>query len=579
MNLFEEELLVLVRPKWFMLTVMILLLCMPSAAICEDSCTTPLDIFSPVYAGTKIIGYENGTAGCPVFIYATSLTGTVELVGAPTTVSPVGWGPVALKRALKEGEVITGKQNDQSGFPTWSSRVPVVAKIPSSDLINGEKFKMPGIDPPTVACQNGFNVSGLVEGARAGFQETGQSNASGVAWSPYGHIFLGVRGGLKKNDHLASWQDMEKNFPLRSDSFKTAVKGRPNDLPAPEIPELDEFVPAVVTGSPILSVCNLWAGATVDIYEIDPSLDAAQQDIMKEKVGGGIAVDTCTLYYLKHPLLKGRAYFARQSLCSVFKDGKAVSPTDWISRPVVCEPLCQGDTQVVASQTQRGSTVFVRVKTQGKEIISTATAPGYVTVIPLSGGQPLNTGDSVSVKEANQLLDSDWGILESTVMSKELCEAWKSKEPWKPQPYCESPRFWPIPGANQSWSGQNSTKHCPNEGASCMVHPSECYGRGADWKVPGKIVCQGEVDVCQAKPYVDYCQYGDQSGCGGAIGNSCSNDSDCVPGTTCQSVNPVSSPGEKRCKAIGLGCTPVPGLCWTKSELGTPQLGCIEGKP
>lgn len=87
----------------------------------QPDCTTPLDIYTPVYAGTKVIGHENGTHGCRVLIYADADPNPVGI----SEVSFLGWGKVILNRALKEGETITGRQ-DAVGYSTFPQKSPKV---------------------------------------------------------------------------------------------------------------------------------------------------------------------------------------------------------------------------------------------------------------------------------------------------------------------------------------------------------------------------------------------------------------------------------------------------------------------
>jgi hypothetical protein len=384
---------------------------------------------------------------------------------------------------------------------------------------------------------------------------------------------------LQKGDRISAWQDMGKPFPKRSDPCFGGVQQLPQNLNNPVLPTTlkNGQVPALLWGNTAIDVCQLWVGALVDIYSIDSQLYGLNKELYKERVGGGVANALCNIFPLGKPLQRDTIYFARQSLCAVHKDSNPVIPSEQISSPVICQPLCQGDTQVTVNYTQPNSSVTIRVTSQGQQTLSNATAPDLITVVPTGEGVALKTGDTVAVRQSNIYLDSGWTSPEAPVITKEACDHWKRLEPW---PHCDRSFESPIPVCNNCTPPPTTTPTCPGEGNPCKTHPQECSGRGPEWLIQGKFVCQGGKPVCQAKPYTDYCIYGDGAGCGDAWGSSCNpNASTCVPGTICRLLDPINNPGYYGCAAIGVGCTPVQGLCWTKDEVGKPQLGCVEGQP
>ncbi|MEM9807173.1 MAG: hypothetical protein AAF959_18055 [Cyanobacteria bacterium P01_D01_bin.56] len=113
---------------------------------------------------------------------------------------------------------------------------------------------------------------------------------------------------------------------------------------------------------------------------------------------------------------------------------------------------------------------------------------------------------------------------------------------------------------------------CDSEGEKCEAHPSECFGRGSNWKVPGTIQCRQGNPVCMAEKGKDYCTICGGS-CGGCVGNSCSLNSLCAPGAIC---------GNGRCRSITTTerstgnrvCSPINGFCWTPQEVGQETLIC-----
>lgn len=389
-------------------------LSLSSCALPGGKCTVPLDISKPIYEGTKVIAYEHGTAGCPIMVYANG-----PRVGQ-SNVSPVGYGEVYLDRALMEGETITAKQDDK-GYPTWPQKSPKVEKVPNNLLINGEGFNPPLIISPIVACQKGIRVQGLVEGVRAsvsgGLVFPPESPAHGSVWTPYESTFVGVGAGLKEADELVSWQDMETKFPRPSD-YSTppeAVQKLPDSLPVPDpIEDVGrDGVPDVLVGSGVLTFCDLFVGAELTVYSVD-------QQNNEHRVGGGIATDKCNWTPVE-ALKKDFKYCARQSLCKLEspKETKCVFPNNSINLPVIREPLCPDDTEVIVDQTAFGATVWIRVNGEDK---GNASAFGSTAVINVSAGVPLKEGDEVAVRQNNTSLDSGWSN-SFKVESRAKCEA------------------------------------------------------------------------------------------------------------------------------------------------------------
>lgn len=132
----------------------------------------------------------------------------------------------------------------------------------------------------------------------------------------------------------------------------------------------------------------------------------------------------------------------------------------------------------------------------------------------------------------------------------------------------------PVPGWPSTGSSNNDeSQKCENEGTPCQVHPSECDGRGEDWMVSGTIQCdKSGKSQCKPELGVNYCT---QCGgvCGGCVGNSCSIEHLCSPRTECKSYG-----SRMECRPIGEACTQIKNFCWTKDEVGIPELGCIEQK-
>jgi hypothetical protein len=391
----------------------------------KGKCTGPLDIHRPIYAGAKIVACEHGTAGCPIFVYASQQLGQPGQLVGQGTVSPVGQGEVYLIRALKEGEFLSAKQ-DPAGYPTWPQKSPTVEKVPFNLLINGEKFKSPMIVPPVKACQGGVRVEGLVEGVcarvKGGLVFPPAIAADGSDWTPYKSTFVGIAGGLREGDELKTNQSMDEPYPTPSDYSQPPVRVEelPESLPMPRIVEDvgNDGILDVLVGTEILNVDNLHIGAEVTIYAVD-------QQNKEHPVGGGIASAKCCWGHVE-PLKKNLKYCVRQSLCTLVSpdNPNCAFPHDSINTPSIREPLCDGDIDVIVDMTAFGSTVRIRVNGQDK---GNATAFGSSTLINVDGGVPLKEGDKVTVKQDNTSLDSSWSHVVS-VKSQSECEAIESPD-------------------------------------------------------------------------------------------------------------------------------------------------------
>lgn len=139
-----------------------------------------------------------------------------------------------------------------------------------------------------------------------------------------------------------------------------------------------------------------------------------------------------------------------------------------------------------------------------------------------------------------------------------------------------------IGGAVIGGGGAGGGVSCAGEGDACRTHPSECFGRGEEWRVPGTIECRRGEPVCVAEAGEDYCT-GCGGDCGGCAGHSCSDDALCAPGAICGTVH---EPGGTvfRCRSLLVSdpatgeppCTPINGFCWVPEEVGQAELGCAE---
>lgn len=134
---------------------------------------------------------------------------------------------------------------------------------------------------------------------------------------------------------------------------------------------------------------------------------------------------------------------------------------------------------------------------------------------------------------------------------------------------------WFRPGTGVIASPPVSPK-CVGEGSSCTGHPPECAVRGSSWTVPGTVQCVAGAPFCIPTARRDYCnQCGGE--CGGCFGESCSATGafPCAPGLVCTNHRECTDCEQRwECRPVGEGCIRIQNLCWTKAEVGIPQLGC-----
>lgn len=404
-----------------------------------NKCMAPLDIHTPVYAGTRVIGYEHGTAGCPIYVYANGTP--VQLVTKNPHVNCTGHGAVYLSRPLKVSEIITAKQ-DPKGYGTAPDKAPKVENIPSAVLIS-RKLKRPLIVPPIFECQKGVRVEGLVEGVQVnvsgGPVTPPKNSSSGSTWTPTQRAFVGVSPKLRAGDKIKANQDTDNTSVLASDySVPKTVKKLPNRLPIPRIIDDvgEDGIPDVLVGATTLNLCDLWRGAVIEVYSVD-------KKNTKHRVGGGIATDGCNVVPVE-PLKKGLQYGASQSLCRLKSPDPRdfVAPTNSINIPEIREPLCDGDIDVIADKTADSSMVWIQVNIKGKVSENgNVTAQGSTTVVPVKNSVPLKTGDRIRVRQDNKSLNSGWSqwvVVESKTAQR--CEEREGVEepPQTPpaQPVC-----------------------------------------------------------------------------------------------------------------------------------------------
>lgn len=362
---------------------------------------SPPGIFSPIYNGAEIIGYKDAKAGYNINIYANNS----ELIGKGT-VTPWGYGKIKVNRPLSEGDIITAAQvnNNDNSYQTWLADAVTVQKIPTSRLINGEKFYPPTILEPIYDCQKGYWVKDLIEGVQVTNEISNPSFGISTFATPYQNIFV-LCSDLEENQEIRSKQSFPSQTSPNESEYCQAVKVQPK----PSTLQDSNFEPIInkdklVEGVSLIEVLNLITGATVEIFSLNPSSGE------KTKIGGGISAGYKTIFQVEP--LTSLNIVAEQSLCELKSpSSKPVKPKNSINLPKIKEPICEGAIKVFIRNTLLSADVEVKVKRKGQTVfvpLGSATAPGGTTTIYLGGGVPLKEGDQIIAKQSTTSLSSIW---------------------------------------------------------------------------------------------------------------------------------------------------------------------------
>lgn len=374
------------------LCVSLLISCPPPVSYVDF--ISPPDIYSPIHNGTEIVAYKDATAGYRLKVYANGS----EFLGEEK-VTPWGWGPVKVNRALKVGDKITATQsnNGDTGHPTWPADTITVGNVPTEKLFGKEKLYPPKMVGPIYDCQNAARVESLIEGV-AVFSEISSLPPVGPLWTPYPYTF--VVELFKEGQKVKAKQTLP---PIADSDYSPdePVQPKPSSLNDPKYkPEIVKDVDNdgtndITVGTTLITICNLITGATVDIYQPPGSTT---------KIGGGIAGGPCTFFPVTP--LTSTDVSAEQSLCELKSPpSDPVTPKNSLGLPEVQQPICPGATNVKIQKTELGA--YVEIQVNGK-LKGNASAAGATTTVNVGGGIPLNAGDEIIVQQSNAVLKSGW---------------------------------------------------------------------------------------------------------------------------------------------------------------------------
>jgi hypothetical protein len=384
---------------------------------------SPPTFYEPIYVGTQIVGVGGGTAGNQVTVYATGSSGT-ELVGTGR-VSYVGWGPVELTRPLKKDEIITARQSkgDETSYATWPEHAGQVDKIPTTRLINGEKFHPPRVPGEIFVCQKGFLVDDVVEGTRVTYEISHPSPETGSVWTPYPGVFIRVKNtqGLLENQQIKALQGLAVSAPHPSDYSSPAVQVKP----APALDD-ERYQPIIITdsdgdgvqddlvGTRVIKVCNTLTGATLRVYT------KHQTSGVESELGKGVSAGGCTLVFVK-PVPPSNDIYAQQWLCDnepKSPPSEKVVPKTTIGVPQLEEPICEGAVEITVLNAPVYAEIELQVRPKNKtefEPKGGKTASEGADTVTIGGGKTLQAGDQVRVRVKNETLVGTWSSPPSPV--------------------------------------------------------------------------------------------------------------------------------------------------------------------
>lgn len=356
-----------------------------------DNSLSPPTIGKPIYNCSEIISYAGADKNAKICVYVN---------GAKVTEinNWMGWGSIRLPGPLSTGNIVSAAQVVGNKISVKTREPVTVGNVPAAMMHGGEKLIVPKIVSPIYECQKSILVENVVHGATVRLVENGVEIKDGI--SPFNIIRFGMLE-LKYGDEYDAWQEMcVKVGGYTSDhSAKEKVKKKPNSLPTPKIHE------PIVAGNDACYVKNLFYGATVKIYAASSSGDI--------QVGGGTAISSSTIFHINPTFDLNNEYYALQSLCEVESDtSRKIPPVKDVPKPIIEEPICNGETYVTICNTVVLSTV--RVYVDGTQVAQAAGNGGCVK-LALGDATKFSTGQKVT---AIQSVNNVASILSTQVIVK-----------------------------------------------------------------------------------------------------------------------------------------------------------------
>jgi hypothetical protein len=248
---------------------------------------------------------------------------------------------ISTKQKITAAQTVDGITSVQ----TRDEHAVIVQDIPDDyrdPKHNKERLNAPAIDSPLVDCQKIVPVKDVLEGAEVQVSSppSNFTNPIGHTSTPWDYARLGTNE-LEKGQKIAARQELY--FPpsdpsqVRIVGDKTTINFKP--------PVVNES--SLVAENDIISVSNLWIGATVHIYY--------EEGAARQEIGGGVAPWPSTAFATK-PLEPAwvdciECIKANQSLCgddpdglSMTSSGKSVKKS--MDPPTIVRPICSGSIAV-----------------------------------------------------------------------------------------------------------------------------------------------------------------------------------------------------------------------------------------
>lgn len=338
----------------------------------DDSLSPPI-IHGPLYRCAEMVAFSGADRDANLIVY---VNGTQVLERQLW----MGWGAVRLPSPLVSGDVVTAAQVVGSGI-SHQTREPVTAVTIPTDVAPGQRLPDPEVVPPLYECQKVVRVDQVVHGATVTLRDSDGNTYEGM--TPYTRIRLGTPE-LTAGKEWEAMQKMCIDAPYTSGwSAKETVQPKPASLEAPTLSE------PLVVGNDACQVHGLVPGALVEIHADDGSGPV--------KVGGGIAVESATIFRIDPPFQSGSTYHATQALCDLTSPGGTPgTPVADPPAPRIDPPVCDGEMYVTVCDTAVMSTV--RVFLDGTQVARAAGNGGCLR-LALGDATTCNTGQQVTADQ------------------------------------------------------------------------------------------------------------------------------------------------------------------------------------
>jgi len=360
----------LLRHVLMPIAVLVVLLLVGCGPVLDPSLSPPV-IDKPIYNCAQTIAFSGADRDSKIAVY---VNGT-QVIQVPIW---MGWGTIQLPSAVHTGDVVAAAQIVGNRISERTRDAVTVSAITAS-VAPGGKLPIPVVMPPLYECQEVVRVNGVVQGATVTLRKNASSSTTWDTMTPYTIARIGVPT-LKAGDAYDAMVSLCRDPVFKSDwSGKETVAARPNSLATPTIGK-----PLVGGGDAVL-LTDLVTGALVKIFA-DPGTGPVT-------VGGGVALDTSTIFKISPPIDPAKKYSSMQALCDLksLPDG-SVTPVKDPPAPSV-KPTCQGGKYVTVCDTAALSTVQVTM--DGTKIAEGAGNGGCVT-LGLGNAHVLQPGKKVS---------------------------------------------------------------------------------------------------------------------------------------------------------------------------------------